>query len=270
MGRRMQRRDGLAVSAARAGDEVVDRERRDLGGNRLARREVPPEVPRQRGEVRDVGLPAPRGAARAGRPLARERHVAELARHVVPAPQHFAVHDDAHAEAVRHGEEDEVGAAAGLAAHAPRLGDGAGPPGVLDVHREARWPFASRSRSGKSRHPSLGANEMLAPSRSTMPGTTRPMPSHCPSSLWSSMDAPSRAASVLTNRAGSGCVGKLDTPTIGSVSRLVTIVYGLRGTHVDGDHASVCGSRCRGTSASGPWAIPPSRLRTGCPRRSGR
>jgi len=82
---------------------------------------------------------------------------------------------------------------------------------------------ASRSRSGKSRQPSLGANEMLAPSRSTMPGTTRPMPSHWPRSLWSSRMRRSRAASVLMKRPGSDCVAKLDTPMTGSLSRSVTM-----------------------------------------------
>ena len=133
----LQRRDRLAVAAARPRDEVVHGEGRDLGGDRLARRDLAAEVARQRREVRDVRLPAAVGAARARRAVDVERRVAELAGDVVAAADHLAVDDEADAEAVGDREEHEVAAAAGLAAHAPDLRDGAGAARVLDVHGQA-------------------------------------------------------------------------------------------------------------------------------------
>jgi len=86
--------------------------------------------------------------------------VAELAGHVVPAAHDLAVDDDADAEAVRHAEEDEIGAAPRLAAHAPRLGDGARAARVLDVDRQAEGPEEQRGYHVKVETPAATATSI--------------------------------------------------------------------------------------------------------------
>ena len=97
-----------------------------------------PEVARERRRVGDIGLPAavvPAGAARA---VERQRHVAELAGHVVAAAQHLAVHHDADADAIGDADEHEVAVRlSGGLAERPHLRQRAGAARVLDLDAEA-------------------------------------------------------------------------------------------------------------------------------------
>jgi hypothetical protein len=89
--RGLQRGDCLAVASPRPRNQVVDRERLIPGGRAMR---SPPEVARQRGEIRDVRFPASDRAARAARAVDTQGHVRELARDVVLATQQLAVDDD--------------------------------------------------------------------------------------------------------------------------------------------------------------------------------
>ena len=94
------------------------------------------EVAGQRGEIRDVRLPAAVRAARTPRTVERQRHVPELAGDVVTAAQHLAVDDDADADAVRDAHEHQVAAGGARPPERPRLRQRARAAGVLDLHRE--------------------------------------------------------------------------------------------------------------------------------------
>src|SRR5262245_3233259 len=131
--RRFERGDGFSVAGPRPDDQIFDRECRDLRRDGLRFAQVPSEIARERRQIGDVSLPAARRAARAPRAVDAQRHVAELPRDVVMAPQHFAVNNDAHADAVRDADEDQVAHGRRVAARRPHLRQRARLPRILDV-----------------------------------------------------------------------------------------------------------------------------------------
>src|SRR6185436_7610836 len=63
--------------------------------------------------------------------------VAEFSGRVVVSSNHFAIHDDAGADAVADGDVDEIPWCVTAALPEPHLGERAGNRGVLDLHCEA-------------------------------------------------------------------------------------------------------------------------------------
>src|SRR6202040_871957 len=111
--------------------EVIDRQRGDLGRERpLA--QVAPEISGERGQVRDVDLPASGCAAPAARAVEIQWDVAEFAGNVVLAAHELAAEHHADAKAIRHGEIDEVPGCAGIAG-GPELCQRARLAGILDL-----------------------------------------------------------------------------------------------------------------------------------------
>src|SRR5262249_60107426 len=106
--RRFQRGDGFRVAGPRSDDQIFDRESRDLRGDRLRFPQIPSEVTRERSQIRYVGFPAARRAARAARAVNAQRDMTELSGDVVMPTQHLAVDDDAHADAVGNADEDQI------------------------------------------------------------------------------------------------------------------------------------------------------------------
>ena len=172
--------------------------------------EVAAEVPRERGEVRDVRFPAAGGAAPAPRAVDVQRHVTELPGDVVLASHQLAAEHDPDAEAVRHREVDEV-ARRLRAAGGPELRQRAGLARSSRCAPGTPSAAAIGSRRLMSRHPRFGASSTLPVSASTMPGTTTPTPWQRPRSLFSTSTALTRLTSPATNRFGSRSVGKLVT-----------------------------------------------------------
>ena len=154
--RREQRGQRLGVAASGARDQVVHVSAVSAVAS-VGSRRVAPEVARQRGEVRDVGLPASGRAAPAARAIDVERHVAELAGDVVLPADQLAAEDHADAEAVGDRDVDEVARrlrrrASPRAARArtPCPSSRSGPAGPR--------PAASGSRRLRSRQPRFGAS----------------------------------------------------------------------------------------------------------------
>ena len=96
------------------------------------------EVAGERGEVGGVGLEAAVRAAQALGPARIDGDVPEFAGRVVVSANDLAVHDDSGADAVRHGDVDEVARGVAAALAEPHLRERAGDRRVLDVDGEAR------------------------------------------------------------------------------------------------------------------------------------
>src|SRR5262245_50637382 len=106
--RRFEGGDGFGVAGPRPDDQIFDRETRDLRRDGFRFPQIPAEVTRERRQVGNISLPATRRAARAARAVDAQGDVTELPGDVVVAPQHLAVDDDAHADAVGDADEDQV------------------------------------------------------------------------------------------------------------------------------------------------------------------
>src|SRR5262245_27238225 len=119
--RSFERGDRFRVSGPRPDDQIFDREGRDLRRDWFRLAQVPPEVARERRQVGDVSLPAACRAAGAARAVYAQRDVAELSRDVVMTPQHLTVDDDAHADAVRDADENQVAHGRRVLARRPHL-----------------------------------------------------------------------------------------------------------------------------------------------------
>ena len=141
--RRQQRGERLGVAAARSGDQVVDRQRGDIGRHRpLA--QVAPEIARERRQVRDVDLPASAGAAPAARAVEIQRDVAELAGDVVLAAHQLPAR--APSPTPRPSDTLTIHEIAGRpgVARRPELRQRARLAGVLDLAPAGRPPRRSR------------------------------------------------------------------------------------------------------------------------------
>src|SRR5688572_31367836 len=117
----VDRRQRLCIAGASARDQILDGETHRLRFTRPRIRKIAPEVTRQRRQVRNVRLPTTGRAARTSWTIDAQRHVSKLACRVVPPAHHFAIHDYAHAHAVRDADEHRISGRDDVAARRPQL-----------------------------------------------------------------------------------------------------------------------------------------------------
>ncbi len=130
-----QRGERFRVAAPGSGEQIINRQRGDIGGDRpLA--QVAPKIARERRQVRDVHFPATRGTTAAARAVQVQGDVAEFASDAVLAPNELAAEHDADAQTIRHGEIDEVAGRARITGR-PQLRERARFAGILDLDGQA-------------------------------------------------------------------------------------------------------------------------------------